>query len=335
MTVKVGVIGAGSMGTTHVRTLSRDVPAGQVVALSDAIAESGQRLADEVGIGTVYTDALELIGDPAVEAVVIASPGDTHEEFVLACLELGKPCLCEKPLATSEQAARVLVEAEAAVGRRSIQVGLMRRFDPGYQELKARLDQGEIGTPLLAYSAHRNPSAPPGFTSEMILKDTVVHDVDIVRWLLGHEFVRATVFNPRPSSNASDGLRDPLVIVFETEAGGLVTVEAFVNARYGYDIACEIVGESGVLSLPRPQPIPMGFQERFAAAYAGELQSWVASVEQGTAPAGASAWDGYVAAAVCEAAWHSLTGGQPTEVKPRAKPELYETGAADSRAGEG
>ena len=92
----------------------------------------------------------------------------------------------------------------------------------------------------------------------MILKDTVVHDVDIVRWLLGHEFVRATVFNPRPSSNASDGLRDPLVIVFETEAGGLVTVEAFVNARYGYDIVCEVVGESGVLSLPRPQRDPHG-----------------------------------------------------------------------------
>jgi myo-inositol 2-dehydrogenase/D-chiro-inositol 1-dehydrogenase len=122
------------------------------------------------------------------------------------------------------------------------------------------------------------------------------------------------------------------VIVFETEAGALITVEAFVNAHYGYDIGCEIVGESGVLSLPRPQPVPMGFQERFAAAYAGELQSWIASVVQGTAPAGASAWDGYAAAAVCEAAWDSLRTRQPTEVKLAAKPELYVAGPTHSAA---
>jgi myo-inositol 2-dehydrogenase/D-chiro-inositol 1-dehydrogenase len=121
-------------------------------------------------------------------------------------------------------------------------------------------------------------------------------------------------------------MHDPQVIVFETEAGRLITVEAFVNARYGYDIACEIVGESGVLSLPRPEPIPIGFQDRFASAYAGELQSWIAAVANGVPPAGASAWDGYVAAAVCEAAWASLQAGQPAEVEFAATPELYVIG---------
>ncbi len=332
MTVKVGVIGAGLMGTTHVRTLSRDVPAADVVALSDAIAESAHRLAGEVGIGAVYTDALELIGDPAVDAVVIASPADTHQEFALACLELGKPCLCEKPLAASVEAARVVVDAEADLGRRIVQLGFMRRFDPGYLELKARLDQGKIGTPVLAHSTHRNPSAPKHFGSEMIIKDTVVHDVDTLRWLLGQELVTATAFTPRATSRAPDGVYDPQVIVFETETGGLITVEAFVNAQYGYDIGCEIVGESGVLSLPRPQPIPMGFRDRFASAYAGELQSWIGAVANGVPPAGASAWDGYAAAAVCEAAWASLKAGQPTEVQFATKPELYVTGPAYSCA---
>lgn len=333
MTVTVGVIGAGLMGTTHVRTLSHDVPAAQMVAISDAIAESGQRLAQEVGIGTVYTDAHELISDPAVEAIVIASPADTHQEFVLACLELGKPCLCEKPLASSAPAARVVVDAEAELGRRLVQLGFMRRFDPGYLELKALLDRGEIGTPVLAHSTHRNPSVPPQFSSEMIVKDTVVHDVDTLRWLLGQEMARATVFTPKPTIRAPEGVSDPLLILFETDAGRLITVEAFVNAQYGYDVGCEVVGESGVLSLPRPQPVPAGFQERFTSAYARELQSWIDSVAQGVAPAGASAWDGYAAAAVCEAAWDALRTGQQTEVTLGAKPELYAAAPAYSTVG--
>ena len=322
MTVKVGVIGAGLMGTTHVRTLSAAVPAAEVAAVSDAVSDSAERLAREVGVETVYSDALELINDPAVDAVVIASPAGTHEQFVLACLEAGKPVLCEKPLAATPEAARHVLEAEVALGRRLVQVGFMRRFDPGYIDMKARLDHGEIGPPVLAYSTHRNASVPAGFGTEMIIKDTVVHDVDAVRWLLGQELVRATVLTPRSTSQVAPGVRDPQVVLFEAEDGLVVHVEAFVNARYGYDIGCEIVGESGTLSLERPEPVPMGFRDRFAAAYVYELESWVAAIAGGD-PAGASAWDGYAASTACEAAWQALTTGRATDIALGQKPDLY------------
>jgi myo-inositol 2-dehydrogenase/D-chiro-inositol 1-dehydrogenase len=312
------------MGTTHVRTLIRAVPTGELVAISDATVETAQRLADEAGIATVYTDALDLIHDPGIEAVVIASPAHTHEQFVLACLEAGKPILCEKPLASTPEAARHVLEAEVALGRRLLQVGFMRRFDPGYLDLKARLDRREIGSPVLVYSIHRNATAPAGFGTEMIIKDTVVHDVDTVRWLLGQELVKATVLKTRSTSQAPSGVADPQIVVFETQDGTLVHVEAFVNARYGYDIGCEIVGESGTLWLERPQPVPMGFQDRFAVAYARELESWVASIADGD-PAGASAWDGYAASIVCEAAWHALTTGQATDITLGEKPDPYAT----------
>jgi myo-inositol 2-dehydrogenase / D-chiro-inositol 1-dehydrogenase len=104
MTVSVGVIGAGLMGCTHVRTLTRAVLAAEVGAVSDVVGESAERLAREVGVETVYADALELINAPAIDAVVIASPADTHEQFVLACLQAGKPVLCEKPLAATGSA---------------------------------------------------------------------------------------------------------------------------------------------------------------------------------------------------------------------------------------
>jgi myo-inositol 2-dehydrogenase / D-chiro-inositol 1-dehydrogenase len=314
MTLRVGVIGAGLMGSTHVRLLSSAVAGAEVVAVSDAIADSARRLADEVGAGTVHTDGRELIEDPDVDAVVIASPAETHEPFVLACLEEGKPVLCEKPLAAAPAAARHVLEAEAALAHPLVQVGFMRRFDPAYVALKARIDRGEIGRPLLAHCAHRNATVPPRFDSELILRDSTVHDVDTVRWLLGQELVKVTVLTPRPSRHAPAGVQDPLLVIFQTDAGALVDVEAFVNAQYGYDIRCEVVGETGTAALPlHGADVPANFQERFPAAYVAELEAWVASIATGT-PAGARAWDGYAAALVCEAAVESLRTGEPVEV---------------------
>jgi myo-inositol 2-dehydrogenase/D-chiro-inositol 1-dehydrogenase len=148
MTLQVGVIGAGLMGTTHARVLSTSVAGAQVAAVSDAIAESATRLADEVRAERVFTDALELIGDPAIDAVIVASPGETHEQFVVACLEAGKPVLCEKPLATRAQAARRVLEAEAALGRRlaaDVQRQAARRLGPRDVEVPLDLDRAGAG----------------------------------------------------------------------------------------------------------------------------------------------------------------------------------------------
>jgi myo-inositol 2-dehydrogenase/D-chiro-inositol 1-dehydrogenase len=327
--MNVGVIGAGLMGTTHVRILSAAVAGAEVVAVSDAIRESAERIA---GGAAVYTDAFELIADPAVEAVVIASPAPTHEAFALACLEAGKPVLCEKPLAASVGASRRVLDAEVALGRRLVQVGFMRRYDPGYADLKRRLDAGDVGAPLLVHCAHRNPVVPAAFTSEMLITDSVVHEIDTVRWLLGEEIARATVFAPRASSRAAAGLQDPQVVIFETASGRLVDVECFVNAQYGYDIRCEVVAETGTLELESPATVTArhagarslefaeGFQHRFGSAYLQELQTWVAA---GGEPTGPGAWDGYAAAAVCDASVESLRGGRPVDVALDARPPLY------------
>ena len=95
----------------------------------------------------VVADGLGLVADPDVDAVLVASPGDTHEDYVRACLAAGRPVLCEKPLASTADAARRVVDAEAAVGRRLVQVGFMRRFDPGYVALRDALDAGRVGAP--------------------------------------------------------------------------------------------------------------------------------------------------------------------------------------------
>lgn len=334
MSLQVGVIGAGLMGTTHVRLLSAAVSRAEVVAVSDASAENAERVAQEDGVRTVHADALDLIRDPQVEAVVIASPAETHERFVLACLEAGKPVLCEKPLVATVEASRRVLDAEAALGRRIVQVGFMRRFDPGYTDMKRRIDSGSLGPPVLLHCAHRNPTVPHGFGSEMIINDTVVHEIDTVRWLLDQEIVRATVYTPRPTSRAADGVFDPQFVVFETDAGVLADVEAFVNAQYGYDIRCEVVAETGTVSLANPPTVrvrsagrdavdvPSRFQERFAAAYVQQLQLWASAAADGRA-AGPSAWDGHAAAVVCHAAVESLRSGRAVDVQLDPRPDLY------------
>jgi myo-inositol 2-dehydrogenase/D-chiro-inositol 1-dehydrogenase len=331
--LKVGVVGTGNMGEDHVRRLA-GVSGARVVAVSDVNVEQAERVAAAAGVARVHHDGLDLIGDDQVQAVVIASPGFTHAEYTLACVAAGKPVLCEKPLAPEADACLRVVQAEAALPRRLVQVGFMRRYDDAYRAMKDTLDSGQLGRPLLLHCAHRNPSVPPGFTSDMMITDSVVHEIDVTRWLLGQEIVAASVLTPRPTSKAPEGLQDPQFVLLETEDGVLVDVESFVNCRYGYDIRCELVGETGTVSLAeqaavevreqgrRSGTIPADWRVRFAGAYRNELQAWVDGALRGEV-GGPSAWDGYATTAVAERCVEALGSGRRTAVELTARPALY------------
>jgi len=333
-TLRIGVIGAGNMGQEHVRRLA-GVPGAELAAVADVNAEQAKRVAEAAG-ARALADSDELIGSDAVEAVLIASPGETHEAFTLACIAAGKPVLCEKPLASTADACLRVLAAEA-VGprpRRLVQVGFMRRYDDDFRALKQTLDSGQLGRALLLHCRHRNPDSLSGFTSDMMITDSVVHDIDTTRWLLGQEITAAQVFTPRRSSLAPAGLQDPQLVVLEAADGVLVDVESFVNCQYGYDIRYELVGETGTASLGeaggvhlRQQSghhgrIPDGYQERFGSAYERELRAWVAGVLRGELT-GPSAWDGYAAAAVAEACVQARHGGRRTLVELAERPALY------------
>jgi myo-inositol 2-dehydrogenase / D-chiro-inositol 1-dehydrogenase len=333
MTLAVGVVGTGMMGQDHVQRLATGVPDARVVAVSDVVAEQAKRVGERVG-ARVYSDGHDLIADDGVQAVLIASPGPTHEELTLACIAAGKPVLCEKPLAPTTDACLRVLEAEAALPGRLVQVGFMRRYDDGFRALKQRLDDGLVGRALLLHCRHRNASVPAGFTSDMMITDSVVHDIDVTRWLLGQEVVAASVFKARPSSLAPAGLQDPQMVLFETDQGVLVDVESFVSCQFGYDIRYELVGETGTISLgeePGPQvrqqgrhhgPIPADWRERFGPSYQRELQEWVDGALRGQVT-GPSSWDGYATTAVAEAAVESLTTGRRATVALVDRPALY------------
>jgi myo-inositol 2-dehydrogenase/D-chiro-inositol 1-dehydrogenase len=230
------------------------------------------------------------------------------------------------------------VEAEVARGRRLVQVGYMRRYDAGYRAMKNALSGATHGAPLLAHCAHRNPTAPPyGFTSDMMISDSAVHEIDLVRWLFDQEIAAATVLKPRRTTRGNPDLQDPMLMILEMADGLILDVEVFVNCGYGYDIRCEIVAESGTVSLAdagdivlasgglRSRPVPADWRERFVRAYDVELQEWVEAVSTGE-PTGPSSWDGYAAAAVVESCLEALKSGQRTMVQLQAPPELYRMG---------
>jgi myo-inositol 2-dehydrogenase/D-chiro-inositol 1-dehydrogenase len=333
MTVRVGIIGTGAMGADHARTLGAAISGATVGAVFDVARDRAVAAVSGIDGARVLDDPIALIKDPDVDAVLIASSDTTHEEFVHACLGARKPVLCEKPLAPDEAACLRIVDAELALGWRLVSVGFMRRHDSGYAELRHALRAGDIGTALMLHCVHRNVDMPRIFTSEMVVTSSAAHEIDIARWLLGDEFVRVTSHRSRRSGFAG-AVQDPQFLVLEMSSGVLVDVEVFVNARYGYDVRCELVGERGTVSITPAAPtvarldgrqseaVARDWRDRFASAYRRELQDWVDGIEHGEAR-GASAWDGYVATVVAQACVAALGAGVPVDVELATKPVLY------------
>jgi myo-inositol 2-dehydrogenase / D-chiro-inositol 1-dehydrogenase len=332
MTVRVGIIGVGVMGSDHARTLVSNVPDAELRALCDADLASAKAVADETGAKTAGSDPLAIINDPAIDAVLIASPDNTHRDLTLACLAAQKPVLCEKPLAPTAKECLDIVAAETRAGRRIVQIGYMRRFDPAYVEMKEVLRSGQLGRALMLHCFHRNVSAPPWFDAGMAITNSAVHEFDIARWVLEAEFISVHVF--RPGASATGGVGFPVFLVLETSAGQLVNVETFNNAAYGYDVRGELVCEKGTVSLRSPVnsetshkliqslPYPSDWRARFATAYRVQMQAWIRSVLT-ESPTGASAWDGYAAAAVAEAGLASLAECRSIAIVLNRRPALY------------
>jgi myo-inositol 2-dehydrogenase/D-chiro-inositol 1-dehydrogenase len=335
MTVRVGVIGTGMIGQDHIRRITEVIPGGRVAAVTDVdIARAGQVAAGLPG-ARVHPTGQDLIADRDVDAVLVTSWGATHEEYVLAAIAAGKRVFCEKPLAPTSAGAMRIVEAEMAAGRRLVQVGFMRRYDAGYNALKDALDAGQVGAPLLMHCAHRNPSVPPyGFTTDMIISDSAVHEMDLVRWLFDEEIAATSILRPRPTSKAAEALQDPLIALFEMASGILVDVEVFVNAGYGYDLRAEVVGEAGTLALAdaggvtvsrqgqRGGRVPADWRERFGRAFDAEFTDWLRAVATGTTT-GPGSWDGYAASVVTDECLRALHTGVQAAVTMPERPDFY------------
>jgi len=334
MGIRVGIIGTGLIGEDHGRKLSSVISGSTVSAVTDVRRERAEQVAAIVGGARVLASGHELIASDLVDAVLVTSIGETHAEYVLACITAGKPVLCEKPLAPTVAECERIIAAEVAHGRRLVIVGFMRRYDPGYQQVEATLRSGAIGEALMLHNVHRNATVGEGYTSTMTMTDSMIHEVDVSRWLLDEEIMAVQVIPPKRTPKAFPHLQDPQFAVFTTESGILSTVEFFANAQYGYDVRCELVGSLGTAALVNPvvasttaggrasAAVPADWRGRFSGAYTAELQAWIAGLARGEC-VGPSAWEGYAATKVVEAGVEAVVSGARETIDYMDKPALY------------
>jgi myo-inositol 2-dehydrogenase / D-chiro-inositol 1-dehydrogenase len=320
------------MGADHARIIAGHIPGASLQYVCDADEVRARAIAEETGALHTSTDPFAVIRSPGVDAVLISSPDATHAPLTLAALALGKPVLCEKPMAPTSQECLQVIEAEVHTGKRLVQLGFMRRFDPAYTEMKSVLASGAIGAPLMFHCFHRNVSAPDWFTSSMAITNSAPHEFDIARWLLESEFKSISAFRPSGADAEKPGA--PVFLVIETTDGKLINMEVNINAAYGYDVRGEIVGEKGTVSLRPPvlaetnlsltqsTRYAADWRPRFAEAYRLQNLAWIKSIQTGI-PIGASAWDGYTATVIGEAGVFALSSGQRTEISFVPKPSLY------------
>lgn len=320
------------MGADHARIIAGQVAGARLVAISDADEARARAAAAETGADLALTDAMAVIHHRDVGAVLIASPDATHADFAIACIRAGKPVLCEKPLAPTASEGMRVIEAELSAGKRLVQLGFMRRFDPGYTEMKQLLGSGRHGEALAFHCIHRNAAAPAHFDAAAAIVSSCVHEVDISRFVLSAELSSVTVFKAKRSRHAH--FCDPMLVVFETDKGQLVDVELFLNAQYGYDVKGELVCETGTISLGptinteirssgvTATALAADWRPRFAAAYRIQNQAWIDSITTGR-PVGSSTWDGFIATTVTDAGVKSLNTGGTVLIAHEKRPGLY------------
>jgi len=141
----------------HARNFASRVPGARLVGLADPLEDSLAAAREEVELEFIHTDVQDALRNPAVEAVVVATPTVAHRDIVIAAAEAGKHILCEKPMAMNVPECDAMIEAVEANGVK-LQIGFMRRFDSEFLAAKQRIDAGEIGDVVLVILASLYPS---------------------------------------------------------------------------------------------------------------------------------------------------------------------------------
>ncbi|SMQ74184.1 myo-inositol 2-dehydrogenase [Plantibacter sp. VKM Ac-1784] len=333
--IRVGVIGAGVMGADHVKRITERVSGAVVSAVIEPDTGRAAAAVAAAPGSAAFTSLEDAIAAQAVDAVLIATPGQFHEPVLLPALAAGLPILCEKPLTPSPVSSLKVMEAEQQLDRPHIQVGFMRRFDAEYQQLRALVDSGEAGELLMLRGVHRNASVAESYTQTMLITDSVVHEFDVLPWVAGSTVTSVEVKFPRRNASAPRHLREPILVLIGLENGVLVDVEMNVSAQFGYQVGTEAVFSQAVARIGQPSGLQLwqggrfgvgehtSFVTRFASAYDAQVQRWVNAVRSGALVDGPNAWDGYKVALACEAGVAALTTDGPVPVALPERPSFY------------
>ena len=328
--IKVGLLGAGRIGNVHAKSIAANADS-QLVAVSDVNQAAAEKLA--AAYGAQARTSLDIINDPAIDAVLIATSTDTHAGLIEAAAAAGKAVLCEKPVDLSLERALACQAAVAKSGK-PVMIGFNRRFDPNFAALKRAFDNGEIGKGELLSVTSFDPSPPPVSyinVSGGLFRDMAIHDFDMACWIFGGvpEAVTAVGSSIVDPAIGEAGDVDTAVITLHYADGRIAVVKNSRRAVYGYDQRLELLGATGLLQAgnvlentvnkvtsagalsAKPEYF---FLERYMKAYEAEWRAFIDAIKAGT-PYPVTLQDGVNALAVAEAATLSCKTGATVRLK--------------------
>jgi inositol 2-dehydrogenase len=334
----VGVLGVGEMGRRHAENIRRLIPGARLVAVADVAAARAKEVAAELEIEHAFGSFEDMLAHKDIDCVVIATPDKFHAQAIRTAAAARKHILSEKPLALNLADAHAALDAVAKAGVK-LQVGFMRRYDPGYAAAMKRIEAGEIGEPVIFKSIGRDKDAPQisAYQSKlngMLLYNNTIHDFDLARWLMRDEVTEAHTYATvaiRPEV-AQYGDIVASVVNLKYRRGAIGNIESFVQSTYGYDIRTEIVGSAGSILVGTvqqtsatfltknggTQALADHFLTRFTDAYVAEVRDFVDNVLNDRPPR-VTGEDGLRAVEIAVAAESSYLEGKPCGVSQGAR----------------
>lgn len=367
--VRIALIGAGWIGKFHAETIARRIPNARLESIADPVLPAVEELANKLGVAKISTDAADVLADPDVDAVLIASPMRFHAGLITAAASAGKDVFCEKPGGRTIEELDAAIDAAASAGV-VLRFGFNRRYSNDFAAARKLVDDGAVGTPQLLRSLTRDPGTEAGISNPeriapgTIFLETLIHDFDTLNWLNPgavpvkvHAVADALV---APEAR-SGGLLDTAVVTVTYSNGAIAVAEANFNALYGYDVRGEVFGSAGMVTAGTPQATNATSYTAagivtatshlnihlFHDAYTAELAAFADDVaarrgypEQRTtaavppapvaAPGGVDARN---ALAVALAAFRSAETGLPVEISDIAELQAAEPAAQPAPAG--
>ncbi len=301
MDVKLGMLGAGRIAQTHLKTLATRIPDASVAVIADPYGNVAAETAKAFGIPRHSADHREVLEDDSIDAVIICTTTNTHAPLMEESARAGKHIFCEKPIdldiARIDQALTEVKDSGV-----KLQVGFNRRFDPNHRRVRRAIEQGEIGDPHILHIISRDPfPAPMSYTrnSGGIFVDMTVHDFDLARYLMGceiEEIYAAGTINIVPEL-AELGDLDTTLLIMRFQNGVLGMIDNSRKAVFGYDQRVEVFGSGGSAktenrydnavtisdgaSIRRDPPYEF-FMERYTESFAREMESFVRALADDT-----------------------------------------------------
>ena len=331
--MKIGVIGAGRIGKVHIRNISLFVPELTIKTVADPFMnEKTAAYVKQFGIENVTKEADDILNDPEIEAVVIASSTNTHAKFIIESAKAGKNIFCEKPIDYDLNRVHEAIQAAKDAGVQ-LQIGFCRRFDHNHRAVYDMVKSGKIGQPHLIRISSRDPE-PPSIdyvkVSGGIFYDMMIHDFDMARFLAGDEveevYAQGSVLVDPEIGKAGDV--DTAVVTLKFKSGTIATIDNSRRAVYGYDQRVEVFGSKVVAFNGNDIPNTAHFADangtvggtayqvmwdRYEQAFVNEMNAFAKAIKEGTETP-VTGEDGLYPVEMAAAATKSLKEGRPVKI---------------------